>query len=206
MMGMGLPGCALLVLATLGTVALPAGAMALEEKKDEKDKLKACERRICDAIVKKAPATGDVSCALTKTWARKSIKESSEDESKKVDWTFGDARCTVDLKVPRSLIVSALSDPGVKLELPLHRVDCEIERDKEVDRVHFTLGPKVRFENGVAKQVWINLKKVEGPGAIKAMATSLAKLEDTVGLFQGPLTKAINKFIAEKCPKAAKGG
>jgi hypothetical protein len=205
MMRMGLRRRALLMLAALGTVALPAGAMALEEKKDEKDKLKACERRICDAIVKKAPATGDVSCALTKTWARKSIKENS-DESKKVDWTFGDARCTVDLKVPRSLIVSALSDADVKLELPLHRVDCEIERDKEVDRVHFTLGPKVRFENGVAKQVWINLKKVEGPGAIKAMATSLAKLEDTVGLFQGPLTKAINKFIAEKCPKTVKGG
>jgi hypothetical protein len=205
MMGMGLPRCALLMLAALGTVALPAGAMALEEKKDEKDKLKACERRICDAIVKKAPATGDVNCALTKTWARKSIKENSE-ESKKVDWTFGDARCTVDLKVPRALIVSALSDPGVKLQLPLHRVDCEIERDKEVDRVHFTLGPKVRFENGVAKQVWINLKKVEGPGPIKAMATSLAKLEDTVGLFQSPLTKAINKFIADKCPKTVKGG
>lgn len=205
MMVMGLPRSALLVVAAVAAAALPPGAMALEEKKDEKDKLKACERRMCDAIVKKAPATGNVSCALTKTWARKSIKESSE-ESKKVDWTFGDARCTVDLKVPRAFIVSALTDPGVKLELPLHRVDCEIERDKEIDRVHFTLGPKVRFENGVAKQVWINLKKVEGPGAIKAMATSLAKLEDTVGLFQGPLTKAINKFIAEKCPKTVKGG
>ena len=205
MMVMGLPRSALLVVAAVAAAALPPGAMALEEKKDEKDKLKACERRMCDAIVKKAPATGNVSCALTKTWARKSIKESSE-ESKKVDWTFGDARCTVDLKVPRAFIVSAQTDPGVKLELPLHRVDCEIERDKEIDRVHFTLGPKVRFENGVAKQVWINLKKVEGPGAIKAMATSLAKLEDTVGLFQGPLTKAINKFIAEKCPKTVKGG
>lgn len=205
MMAMGLPWSALLVLVTLGAAFLPGAAVALEEKKDEKDKLKACERRMCDAIVKKAPATGDVSCALTKTWARNSIKESSE-ESKKVDWTFGDARCSVDLKVPRALIVSALTDPAVKLELPLHRVDCEIERDKEIDRVHFTLGPKVRFENGVAKQVWINLKKVEGPGTIKAMATTLAKLEDTVGVFQSGMTKAINKFIAEKCPKTVKGG
>lgn len=205
MMGMGLPGFALLMLAALATAVLPAGARALDQKKDEKDKLKACERRMCDAIVKKAPATGDVSCALTKTWARKSIKESSDD-SKKVDWTYGDARCSVDLKLPRALIVNALTAPTVKLELPQHRVDCEIERDKEIDRVHFMLGPKVRFENGQAKQVWINLKKVEGPAAIKAMATTLAKLEDTVGLFQSPLTKAINKFIAEKCPKTVKGG
>jgi hypothetical protein len=179
--------------------------MALDVKKDEKDKLKACERRICETIVKKGPETGEVSCALTKTWARKSLKETS-DESKKVDWTFGDARCSVDLKIPRALIVTALTAQTVKLELPQHHVTCEIERDKEIDRAHFMLGPKVRFENGQAKQVWINLKKVEGPGTIKAMATTLAKLEDTVGLFQSTLTKAINKFMAEQCPKTVKGG
>jgi hypothetical protein len=194
-----------LVLAALATAILPSHSLALDVKKDEKDKLKACERRICETIVKKGPATGDVSCALSKTWARKSLKETS-DESKKVDWTFGDARCSVDLKIPRALIVTALTAPTVKLELPQHHVTCEIERDKEIDRAHFMLGPKVRFENGQAKQVWINLKKVEGPGTIKAMANTLAKLEDTVGLFQGSLTKAINKFMAEQCPKAVKGG
>lgn len=194
-----------LAFVALATALFPAGATAFDERKEEKDKLKACERRICEAIVKKAPATGDVSCALTKTWARKSLKETS-DESKKVDWTFGDARCSVDLKVPRALIVTALTAPTVKLELAQHQVNCEIERDKEIDHVHFMLGPKVRFENGQAKQVWINLKKVEGSATIKAMATTLAKLEDTVGLFQGPLTKAINKFIAEQCPKTVKGG
>lgn len=194
-----------LVLAALATAILPGHSLALDVKKDEKDKLKACERRICETIVKKGPATGDVSCALSKTWARKSLKETS-DESKKVDWTFGDARCSVDLKIPRALIVTALTAPTVKLELPQHHVTCEIERDKEIDRAHFMLGPKVRFENGQAKQVWINLNKVEGPGTIKAMANTLAKLEDTVGLFQGSLTKAINKFMAEQCPKALKGG
>ena len=151
-----------LTLVALATIILPAGAAAFDERKDEKDKLKACERRICEVIVKKAPATGDVSCALTKTWARKSLKETSE-ESKKVDWTFGDARCSVDLKVPRALIVTALTAPTVKLELAQHQVDCEIERDKEIDRVQFMLGPKVRFENGQAKQVWINLKKRRRP-------------------------------------------
>jgi hypothetical protein len=195
----------LLMLAAFATAALPAGAAALDVKKDEKDKLKACERRMCETIIKKAPANGEVACALTKTRARPSLKETT-DESKKVDWTFGDARCSVDLKVPRALVVHALTAQTVKLELPQHHVSCEIERDKEIDRVHFMLGPKVRFENGQAKQVWINLKKVEGPAAIKAMAMTLAKLEDTVGLFQGSLTKAINKFIAEQCPKAVKGG
>lgn len=201
----GLSWSSFLTLVALATIILPAGVASFDERKDEKDKLKACERRICEVIVKKAPATGDVSCALTKTWARKSLKETSE-ESKKVDWTFGDARCSVDLKVPRALIVTALTAPTVKLELAQHQVACEIERDKEIDRVYFMLGPKVRFENGQAKQVWINLKKVEGPATIKAMATTLAQFEDTVGLFQSSLTKAINKFIAEQCPKTVKGG
>lgn len=201
----GLSWSSFLTFVAFATALFPAGATAFDERKEEKDKLKACERRICDAIVKRAPATGDVSCALTKTWARKSLKETS-DESKKVDWTFGDARCSVDLNVPRALIVTALTAPTVKLELAQHQVNCEIERDKEIDRVHFMLGPKVRFENGQAKQVWINLKKVEGPATIKAMATTLAKIEDSVGLFQSSLTKAINKFIAEQCPKTVKGG
>ena len=126
------------------------------------------------------------------------------------DATFGDARCSVDLKVPRALIVHALTAQTVKLELPQHHVSCEIERDKEIDRVHFMLGPKVRFENGQAKQVWINLKKVEGPAAIKAMATTLAGHMDfddearaRVGRFwgaprmtQGPGLKAVDMFEA----------
>lgn len=181
--------------------ALPAGA--LEERKDEKEKLKACERRMCEMIVKKAPATGVIGCSLSKTWARTSIKESSE--AKSVSWGFGDARCTVDLKMPRSLIVSALKEPEIKLELPLHQVHCEIERDKEITPVRLTLGPKVLFKDGKAKQVWVNLKEVDGPTAIKGLVMTVAKLEDSIGLFQKDLIKGINKFISEKCPTVAAG-
>ena len=50
-----------LVLLVGGAMLFVTGAAhALEEKKDEKEKLKVCERRMCDLIVKKAPATGDI--------------------------------------------------------------------------------------------------------------------------------------------------
>jgi hypothetical protein len=195
-------GACLLTIALAATVwALPAAA--LDEKKDEKEKLKLCERRMCEMVVKKAPATGHVNCQLSKTWARKSIKDTSE--AKKISWGFGDARCFVDLKVPRSIIVDALKQPEIKVELPLHTVDCEIEREKEVTKVRFTLGPKVLFKDGRAKKVWVNLKDVEGPGVIKGLAMTVARLEDSIGLFQKDLTKGINTFIAEKCPTVAAG-
>ena len=176
---------------------------AMEEKKNEKDQRKQCERSICELVVKKAPATGDVSCPLTKTWARKSIKDTSE--ARQVAWSFGDASCHVDLKLPRSLVVAALGEGEVKLELPLHTVKCEIEREKEVTPVLLTFGPKVLFKNGKAKRVWINLKSVDGPTVIKGLATTVAKLEDSVGVFQKDLLKLINTFVRERCPAVVAG-
>jgi hypothetical protein len=176
---------------------------ALEEAKDEKEKLKACERRLCDAVVKKGPAKGHIRCPLAKTWARSSIKGSSE--PKKISWGFGDARCTVDLKFARSLIVDALKQPEIKVELPLHTVRCEIEQEKQITTVHLTLGPKILFKDGRAKRVWVNLKDVDGPAIVKGLAMTVAKLEDSIGLFQKDLIKGVNKFIAEKCPTVAAG-
>lgn len=191
------------LLVALAVYVGAAPALALEPKKDEKDKLKACERRICQMIVKKSPDAGTVDCPLTKTWASKTLKDGSKKSA--VAWSFGDARCSLDLKVPRALIIEALTAPEVKLQLPLHDVTCEIERENEVTPVHITLGPKVQFKNGKAQHVWINLKKVDGPSHIKTMAFTAAKLEDTVGLFQKPMTKAINKFVADTCPAVVSG-
>jgi hypothetical protein len=195
--------CAGYLLALLVAAGLGTQTHALDEQKDEKDKLHLCERKLCSMIVAKAPATGTVDCALTKTWASKSIKDRSEARS--VAWSFGDARCNVDLQLPRSLVVQALSEPEIKLELPLHTVRCEIENGQDVTRVEFALGPKVLFKEGRAKKVWVNLKKVEGPTAIKGLAIAVAKIEDTIGLFQKDMIKGINTFMRDKCPKVARG-
>ncbi len=109
------------------------------------------------------------------------------------------------MQLPRSLVVQALSEPEIKLELPLHTVRCEIENGQDVTRVEFALGPKVLFKEGRAKKVWVNLKKVEGPTAIKGLAIAVAKIEDTIGLFQKDMIKGINTFMRDKCPKVARG-
>ncbi|MEZ5817333.1 MAG: hypothetical protein R3D44_09645 [Hyphomicrobiaceae bacterium] len=179
-------------------------ALALEEPKGEKEALKACERRFCDLVVRKGPSKGDFTCGLSKTWAKAELKEGSS--AGKISWGFGDARCSVDLKLARADIVSALNDSKATLHFPEHAVSCVIERDKGPSNVSATLAPKAELEGGRVKKVWVNLKKVEGPGAIKGLAYTAAKLEDKLGIFHRPLVKSINKFLHEKCPKVAAGG
>jgi hypothetical protein len=103
------------------------------------------------------------------------------------------------------MILEALAGPKVKLELPRHEVICEVERDKSADPVRIELAPKIEFNDGRAKKVWINVKKVDGSAGIKGLILMVAKVEDTVGLFQKRMLKAANKFIQDKCPTVAAG-
>lgn len=179
-------------------------ALALEEKKDEKDNLKACEVSLCSLVTKKSPATGDMTCPLSKTWAKDKIKAGSAQG--KVSWGFGDARCAVDLKLPRTAVIAALQAGDATLQFPEHIVSCEIEREKEVTHVKLKLAPKVSFKDGKAITAWVNLRDVEGPTAMRGLAFTVAKLEDGVGVFHKSLIGAINHQLHDKCPKVGSGG
>ncbi|MGE0765151.1 MAG: hypothetical protein AB7L90_01685 [Hyphomicrobiaceae bacterium] len=186
--------------------ALPASSSAvlgLDEPKGEKAALKACERRLCELVTKKAPTSGELTCGLSKTWAKSDLKDGSA--TGRVSWGFGDARCTVNLKLARATIVSALNDEKATVQFPEHAVNCVVERDEGVATVTATLAPKAKLEGGQVKKVWVNLKNVEGPGVIKGLAITVAKLEDKLGIFHRPLVKSINKLLHEKCPKVASG-
>jgi hypothetical protein len=183
--------------------ALPARTSALEEHKNEKDRLKACELKVCSLITKKIPAPGNLSCTLTKTWSRDRLKEGSA--SGKVSWGFGDARCTVDLSLQRSALIDALKNHEATFHFHEHLITCDIESDGEVKKVTARIAPKVQFKDGLARKIWVNLKHVEGPATMKGIAYTAAKLEDTVGIFHKPLIKAVNKMITERCPKVMSG-
>lgn len=191
--------------AAVATLALAlAGAHALEEGKGEKEALKACEKSLCEIVSKKGPDSGDLSCGLSKTWQKSELKEGSS--AGKLTWGFGDARCTVDLKLARASIVSAVKDPKATLEFPEHTVTCIIEGEGEPTNVTAKLAPKAEFEAGKVKKVWINLKEVNGPAVVKGLAMAAAKLEDNVGVFHGSLVKSLNHMIQEKCPRVVAGG
>jgi hypothetical protein len=187
----------------LGMAALIGPASAIEPRADEKERLKTCEKSLCQVLVSKKPASGDLQCPLSKVWSRKTMKEGS---ANKLRWGFGAAKCEVDLKVPRDMIVGALSAAEIKVTIPTHTVECEVERESSVDKAQITLAPIIEFKDGKAKKIWINVTDIKAPGVVKGVVWSAAQLEDTVGVFQRRMIKSVNKFITEECPKVVAGG
>jgi hypothetical protein len=129
-----------------------------------------------------------------------------EGSAKKLRWSFGAAKCEVDLKVPRDMIVGALSAEEIKVTLPTHTVDCEVERENSVDKAQITLAPIIEFKNGKARKIWVNVIDIKAPGVIKGVVWSAAQLEDSLGIFHRRMIKSVNKFLTEQCPKVVAGG
>ncbi len=127
-------------------VATAGASLALDEGKDEKDRLKACEASLCQLVAKKGGTTGDFTCSLQKTWAKDKIVEGAR--ASQVSWSFGDARCKVDLKLPQAEVLAALGPGQQTLQFPEHTINCEIERDKEITPVTVKLSPKIAFKDG----------------------------------------------------------
>lgn len=174
--------------------ALPGHA--LDEPPDELPALKACEKRLCTMVLEKKPIGDDLQCDIQKTWAKSSLEGG---KSKGISWGFGDARCTVDLKLERADIVAALTKPKHTVTVPAHQVNCVLEREGEVKPLKAKLAPKLVFKNGKADKVWINLESIEGPDDVKSTIWTAAQLEDTLGLFHRPMIKSINKFLLRQC-------
>ena len=199
--GWSVRACA--VLALVQVLGFGGSAAALEPRADEKEKLKTCEKSLCSLIVAKKPVTGNLQCPLTKAWSQKTMKEGS---AKKLHWGFGAAKCEVDLQVPRQMIVGALSAAEIKVTLPDHIVNCEVEREGSIDKARITLAPIIEFKEGRAKKIWINVTDIKAPGMIKGVVWSAAQLQDSVGIFHRRMIKAVNKFVGEQCPKVVAGG
>lgn len=174
-------------------------AAALEEGAKEKETLEACEKSLCELLVKKQPAGDDLKCDLAKTWGKDKIKAGVE--GKKIGWSLGDARCSLSLTVKRQDVVDALTKPEYEFKVEPHTVKCEVERDKEITPINISLAPKIQMKDGKAAKAWLGISNIEAPTAVKGAIWTVAQLEDTFGIFHSDLIKDINKFVHEKCPK-----
>ena len=188
---------ALVALPLIALLTFPAAA--LEEGAKEKETLEACEKSICELLVKREAAGDDLKCELSKTWGKDKIK--SGVEGKKIGWSLGDARCGVSMAVKRQSIVDALTKPEYELKLDPHTVKCEVEREKEITTINVSLAPKIQLKDGKASKAWLGITNIDAPTAIKGAIWTVAQMEDTFGVFHSDLIKDINKFVHEKCPK-----
>ncbi|MEO1204901.1 MAG: hypothetical protein AAFV45_01080 [Pseudomonadota bacterium] len=188
-----------LTTAALVLTAFTAQAQALKPIPDEAEKLKACEKNLCTMIITKDTSGDDLSCAISKTWAKDKISKGAE--SKSIDWGFGDARCTLDIGVPRESVVSSLTEKTYDLEVPEQTVKCEIERGEEVTPINVSLAPKLTFKDGKAYKAWLNIGKIDAPAVVKGAIWTAAKLEDNFGLFHSDIIDEVNDFIHNECAK-----
>ena len=179
--------------------ALAGSALALDEGKDEKENLRACERRVCDIFLKKSLKGDDLKCGLVKTWAKSSIKNGVE--TGKISWTSGDARCEMDLNLSRPELVAAMTAPSHRFKFPEHTIKCAIEEDKHVRNIRVVLAPEVEFKAGVATAGKVHVKKVEAPFLMKTGIWTAATMIDKFGLFEKKLMAELNKLAQKRCPE-----
>jgi hypothetical protein len=190
----------------LQTVALAVGACvvmacparALDVPAGEAKALEDCDRRLCTIVLQRKPYDANLKCALSKTWARSSIKQA---DAPMLTWGFGDARCSVQLQISQALIVAALTEKRYKLWVPAHTVNCIVEEGGSPKPIRVTLAPKIVFEKGKAKEIWINPVSMEGSSTITDLLWAVAKLEDGTGLFHPVMIKEVNKYIHVQCAK-----
>lgn len=181
----------------LAASALPA--TALDVLPNEKAGREACERRACDMVLKRDEKGPPLVCDMVKTWDRDKIKKGGE--KKRMTWGFGDARCQVSLKLERALVMPALLQDKYTLQFPPQRIVCEIEgSEKKPESLTVVAAPKIKFKDGKADKVWLNVKEVEGQSGVKTLVWTAAKLADGLGFFHKDTIKSINGFLHKTCP------
>jgi hypothetical protein len=196
------PFCDRLLAGVAAALALapPLSVRALEPQGGEKPAILDCERRLCTMLQQTSARGADLSCDLSKTWARSVLKDADQPT---VKWGFGDARCSAHIRISRALIVTAMTQRGkdYKLWIPPHAATCLVEIDGVPETLKATLAPKLLMRDGRVEKVWVNLTSLEGPAALKATLWTAAKLVDNVGLLQWPMVKSFNRFITTTCPR-----
>ena len=80
----------------------PASAETEEEKR-ERETRTACAVAVCATLHKHEPASGQVSCPVTKTWRKEVLSKILA--RGKVSWPWGDTRCASEIRVDRALLV-----------------------------------------------------------------------------------------------------
>lgn len=193
------------VFGALAAVAFTSIALGGASAQDvtEKEKLKKCEVDLCTMIVEKKKAGSDLSCDLSKTWAKEDITK--EAEEKKLSWGLGDAKCGLKLQVARADVVSAVSDADYTLKIPAQKVACDVEQGGTKYPINLALAPVIKFKGGEAIEASLGVTDIEAAGAIKAVIWTAAKMEENFGIFHSDILKDINKFVSKKCPKTVAG-
>ena len=172
------------------------------EEKKEKELRKACKIRICDIFASRKTEGEDVRCDVVKTWREEDIEEILS--GGRIDWPWGKARCTAELKLARKMLAAAMGDEHVA-KLDPHTVSCSLDRKSEGQTydVKLTIAPEVTFRKGRAAEAQINWGDIEAPVLAYGVIWPGAKLDNNLNVLEGQVVKMINEFMTTKCKEVA---
>src|SRR5262245_15498488 len=168
-----------------------------EEDKRERETRTACAAAVCSTLHDHKPESGEVSCAVTKTW-RKEVLDKILAQAK-LTWPWGYARCATDLKLDRSILVKAMLDAEVEVRLDTHDISCQIEGERETYDIKLQISPKVTFKQGKAVKASLNWGKIVAPTLAKSVLWSAAAADNTFGILQTTVVEDVNRFIETRC-------
>ena len=167
-------------------LAAPAAAQEVDkplEARMEKEKAerKGCKIAICDAARFKKADGPDIACTVTKTWAATDLKDSIL--KGKLDWPWGHAQCTADIKIERKMLAQALSTPNMEAKLAKQTVTCTLDQKggSEKYSISFVLTPTVTFSGGKATKATLNWSDIQGSALAKGAVWSAATLDNNGG-------------------------
>jgi hypothetical protein len=193
-------------LITAFTMPLAAPSVAQEvdkalEARMEKEKAdrKGCKVAICDAARNKKADGPDIACTVVKTWAATDLKDGIL--KGKLDWPWGHAQCTADIKIERKMLAQALAAGTLDAKLARQSVNCTLDQKGGSDKysISFVLTPTVTFSGGKATKATLNWSDIQGSALAKGAVWSAATLDNNVGLFEGTTVEQINSFFGPKC-------
>jgi hypothetical protein len=180
-----------------GTAAAADPALAALLAKEKEDR-RACKIEICSIMLGKHPEGDDVACEIVKTWPKDDITKLIK--RAKVEWPWGNTTCRVEVKLKRSMLVSAMTEPKFEAAFDEHVLACDVLREGE-DAYEFKISmtPNITFENGKATGAHITWGALEAPSVAKSVLWSATALDNQLNVLGGELIETVNGFVEKKC-------
>jgi hypothetical protein len=168
------------------------------EEKAEKAQRRVCKIQICSVLSSRDLEGADIDCPVVKTWREEDIEDILGGQ---IDWPWGKARCSTQLKLSRAMLARAAGEDGVKAKLDKHTIHCSLDLKSEGQTydVKVDIQPEVTFKGGKATAAQIHWDNVEAPMLAYSVIWPGATLDNSVNVLGGQIVKMINEFMGKKC-------
>lgn len=181
----------------LATDAKVAPIQLTPEEIAERESRKACKIEICSAFRAKVEGS-DIACNVTKSWRQSQLNTFMQKAY--ASWPWGAVQCKADLKLNRADMIKSMTEASYEMVIQKHTVACTIARgEEEPAKIEFSFSPKVKFENGIAKQASLNWGEIKAPTVVNEAMWAATATDNTFNMLESTLVEDINTFISKQC-------